>query len=127
MNLVMNNYSVTIEKSSKDLTHKERLMVMDTANAIKFPELLKDGPAVIKVNYYVTLKISNDDGSRSYTKYVVIDDAGRKYITGSESFISALDRIYDEMEGSDEEYRIMIIGKPSKNYPDKVFYTCSIV
>lgn len=60
-------------------------------------------------------------------KYVIIDENGNKFVTGSESAITSLLDIIDEMTGEDEDYSIEFYKKESKNYKGKSFITCSIV
>lgn len=124
----MTGYSVKISYSFKELSARERVAVKDTTNAVSLDEATKPGPLTIDFDYYVELAVHNEKSEdKDYKKYVVVDKAGTKYVTGSNSFITALSDIIDEMADSGEEYQIEIYRMPSKNYKGKEFLTCSIV
>lgn len=124
----MEGYSVKIEFASKELTAKERVMLKDTTNAVSLDEATQGAPLVIDPAYYVTLMVHNEKAEdKDYKKHVIVDKAGTKYVTGSESFITSFMDIMDEMEGTDEEFQIQVYRMPSKNYKGKEFLTCSIL
>ena len=124
----MEGYSVKIEFASKELTAKERVMLKDTTNAVSLDEATQGAPLVIDPAYYVTLMVHNERAEdKDYKKHVIVDKAGTKYVTGSESFITSFMDIMDEMEGTDEEFQVQVYRMPSKNYKGKEFITCSIV
>ena len=124
----MEGYSVKIEFASKELTAKERVMLKDTTNAVSLDEATQGAPLVIDPAYYVTLMVHNEKAEdKDYKKHVIVDKAGTKYVTGSESFITSFVDIMDEMEGTDEEFQIQVYRMPSKNYKGKEFLTCSIL
>ena len=60
-------------------------------------------------------------------KYLVVDKSGNKFVTGSESFFTAMLEIMEEMAESGEDFEIQVYRMPSKNYKGKEFLTCSIV
>lgn len=124
----MEGYSVKITKCSKDLTHKERVQLKDTTNAISMDDLTKDGPVALDVAFYAFLEIHNERSeSVDYSVCVLVDKAGAKYRTGSPSFMSALDDIMADMDGCDEPWQLEVSRQPSKNYKGKEFLTCSVV
>lgn len=124
----MTGYSVKIIESSKELSARERVAVKDTTNAVSLDEATKGGPLVIDLDYFVNLAIHNEKSdSKDYNKYLLVDKAGTKYVTGSESFFSAMTEILDEMADSGEVFQIEAYRMPSKNYKGKEFLTCSIV
>lgn len=124
----MTGYSVTISETSKELTARARVAVKDTTNAVSLDDATKGGPLLIDLDYYVALDVHNEKSEdKDYRKYVVVDKAGTKYVTGSESFFSSLTEIVDEMDGSGEDFQVEVYRKPSKNYKGKEFLTCSIV
>ena len=124
----MEGYSVKIERASKNLTAKERVALKDTTNAIPLDEATQAGKVLIEPDFYVELDVHNERSEdKDYTKFVVVDKSGNKYVTGSESFITAFVDIVDEMADSDEEFAIEVYRMPSKNYKGKEFLTCSIV
>lgn len=124
----MTGYSVKIVNASKELTARDRVAVKDTTNAIALDDATKDSPLVIAIDYYVELAIHNEKSEdKDYKKYVVVDKSGNKFVTGSESFFTAMLEIMDEMAESGENFEIQVYRMPSKNYKGKEFLTCSIV
>lgn len=124
----MTGYSVKIVNASKELSARDRVAVKDTTNAIALDDATKDSPLVIAIDYYVELAIHNEKSEdKDYKKYVVVDKSGNKFVTGSESFFTAMLEIMDEMSDSGEDFEIQVYRMPSKNYKGKEFLTCSIV
>ena len=124
----MTGYSVKIVNASKELTARDRVAVKDTTNAIGLDDATKDSPLVIAIDYYVELAVHNEKSEdKDYKKYVVVDKSGNKFVTGSESFFTAMLEIMDEMYDSGEDFEIQVYRMPSKNYKGKEFLTCSIV
>ena len=125
----MDGYKVTIKETSKELTARERIMLKDTTNAIKLDEAADgESPLVITPTAYAVIVIHNEKSdNQDYDNYIITDDAGNKYVTGSESFWSAFKEIWDEMENEDEPYQIEVYKLDSKNYKGKQFITCSII
>lgn len=124
----MTGYSAKIVNASKELSARDRVAVKDTTNAIGLDDATKDSPLVIAVDYYVELAVHNEKSEdKDYKKYVVVDKSGNKFVTGSESFFSAMLEIMDEMSDSGEDFEIQVYRMPSKNYKGKEFLTCSIV
>lgn len=119
--------TVKIAECSKELTARERLMLKDTTNANKLDTLLNDeSEVVIEPAMYATLNVVFDtpDEGEDYEQYVIIDNDGNKYVTGSQSFWNAFKDIVEEM--GDEPFEIVAYRKDSKNRPGKYFITCSI-
>ena len=124
----MEGYSVKIIESSRELSARERIAIKDFGNAVPLDEATKDGKLVITPTDYAILAVHNEKSdNKDYTKYVIIDTAGTKYITGSENFFSSLAEIMNEMSGENEEFSIEVYQMESKNYKGKSFITCSIV
>lgn len=125
-------YEVKIVESSRDLTAKEKIAYRDFGNAIKMDEELTDESSLlIAPADYVVLDIHNEKakGNKDYRKYIVIDTAGNKFVTGSESFYTRFIEIFETMkeDAPNEEYQIQCYKKPSKNYAGKSFISCSLV
>lgn len=119
--------TVKIAECSKELTARERLMLKDTTNANKLDTLLNDeAEVIIEPAMYATLNVVFDtpDEGEDYEQYVIIDNDGNKYVTGSQSFWNAFMDIVEEM--GDEPFEIVAYRKDSKNRPGKYFITCSI-
>lgn len=124
----MTGYSVKIVNASKELSARDRVAVKDTTNAIALDDATKDSPLVIAIDYYVELAVHNEKSEdKDYKKYVVVDKTGNKFVTGSESFFTAMLEIMEEMAESGEDFEIQVYRMPSKNYKGKEFLTCSIV
>lgn len=124
----MTGFEVKIRESSKELTAKERVKFKDTTNAVQLDDATKENPLVIAPDFYVILDIHNERSEdKDYVKYIVVDKAGNKFVTGSESFFTAFKSIFEEMGGTNEDYEIEVYRLPSKNYKGKEFLTCSIV
>lgn len=129
----MSDYSVEIITSSRKLTAREEIAAKDTSNALSFDDELKEvnDRIVLTPNAYIELAVHNPNSKndKDYKKYLIIDNAGNKYVTGSESFFTAFKQIFTTMseKAPDEEYSIEVYKKPSKNYTGKYFLTCSIL
>ena len=124
----MTGYEVTIKEASMELTAKERIRLKDTTNAIKLDTATDEAPLTISPKAFAILSIHNEKSdSKDYTKFLVVDTNGTKYVTGSESFITAFKDIVDEMaEAGEEGYDIEVYRMESKNYKGKSFITCSL-
>lgn len=124
----MNGYSVKINYCSKELSARDRVAIKDTTNAVALDEATKAGKVIIDMDFYAHLNVHNEKSEdKDYDKYVIVDKDGTKYVTGSQSFVSALEEIVDEMADSGEAYQLEVYRMPSKNYKGKEFLTCSIV
>lgn len=124
------DYKVNVEFSSKELTPYEKIAIKDTSNTKKLDEAIQEnGSIIVDFDYYVLLTIHNEKSeNKDYEVTVVVDKDGTKYSTSSQSFMSSLDDIYEEL--NDEgitDFKIKIYSKESKNYKGKYFITCSLV
>ena len=84
---------------------------------------------IISPDFYAVIAVHNEKSEdKDYEKYVVVDRAGNKYVTGSKSFFTALRDIMSDMaaEAPDEEYDIEVYRRESANYKGKTFITCSL-
>ena len=124
----MEGYNVTITKTSKELTHKERVRMKDTTNALSLDERTQYSPILIDLDFYVVLDVHNEKSeSIDYTVCILVDKAGTKYRTGSPSFLTSLDEIMVHRADCDEPWQSQVSRRPSKNYKGKEFLTCSVV
>lgn len=122
------NYAVTIAESSRELTAKDRIRLKDTSDAVKLDEATKDGAITINPVGYAVLAIHNEKSDNiDYNNYLIEDEDGTKYVTGSESFWNSFIDIYTEMKDETEPWQIKAYRLPSKNYNGKEFLTCSII
>lgn len=125
----MEGYKVTINRTSKEFSAKERVAIKNTSDAIKLDEVVSvDCPLVFTPVAYAVLDVHNEKSeNKDYNLYVFLDEGGNQYVTGSISFFTAFTEIWDEMIDADEAYSIKVFKKPSRNYNGKHFLTCVIV
>lgn len=127
----MEGYKVEIVHSTKDLTVREKIRIKDLSNVIQLDDATQqEGNIVIDFDYYVILKVHNEfsKDDKDYNKYVIVDKSGNKFVTGSESVMTSLEGIVDEMADAGEtDFEIEVYRKDSKNYTGKQFLTCTIV
>lgn len=129
----MNGYDAKITFASRELSAKERIRIKDFTHAIQLDDaVLPDQPLVIDYDYHVVVSVHNEHAkgdNKDYIKTVICDKAGNTYITGSESFTTAMDDILDEMADAapGEDFSLECYKVPSKNFQGKCFLTCTIV
>lgn len=122
------DYSVKVSYVSKDLTHKEKVQLQDTTDCIRLDTATQGSDVIIHPYFYAELEIHNEKGEdKDYVNYVVVDEDGTRYLTGSKSFYNSFVDIVEEMEDSNEEYAVKCYRVPSKNRQGKDFITCSII
>lgn len=122
------DYSVKVTFVSKELTHKEKVQLQDTTDCVRLDTATQSGDVIIHPGFYAELAIHNEKGEdKDYSNYVVVDEDGTRYLTGSKSFYSSFTDIVDEMKDSNEEYAVKCYRVPSKNRQGKDFITCSII
>lgn len=128
------NYNVTIEKASRDLTVKEQIQFKGVLDLNALDDMVQlDGPAlVIKPVLWVLQKVHNERArgtQKDYTKMVIQVEGGDMYTTGSSSFIEAFLDIWedvDKLTASGEEWGIRIFKRPSKNYEGRGYLLAAI-
>lgn len=123
-----NNYTVQITEASKELSHKQRVQLIDTTDCERLDALTKVEPVQIDVDFYAILAIHNEKSEdKDYMNYVVVDKDGTRYLTGSNSFWNTFINIYKEMKDESETWLLKVYRKPSKNRQGKDFITCSVI
>lgn len=122
-------YKVEIGYVSRDISKKEQVLLKDTSDAITLAEACKDGGIIIKPELWAELNIHNEkaEEDKDYVCFLIVDENGQKYKTGSNSFWNSFVDITDDMEDSDEEWSIKVYRLPSKNAKNQDFITCSII
>lgn len=126
-------YKAKVADASRELTAKEKIMLKDTSNAISLDEMtqeaqLNNEKVILNVDYYVIIDVHNDKSDdKDYQQFILVDKEGKKYYTGSTSFINNFIDIFEELTEAGEEVTIEIYRKESKNYKGKEFITCSVV
>ena len=125
----MEGYKAVVERASKELSAKEKIMLKDMSDAVKLDDIVKDNPLIISPDYYAIVAVHNEKSdTKDYKKIVLVDKDGTKYTTGSMPFITTFEDIVDEMaDAGEDDYAIKIYPKESKNYKGKYFITCSII
>ena len=125
----MEGYKAAVERASKELSVKEKIMLKDMSDAVKLDDIVKENPLIISPNYYAIVAVHNEKSdTKDYKKIVLVDKDGTKYTTGSMPFITTFEVIVDEMaDAGEDDYAIKIYPKESKNYKGKYFITCSII
>lgn len=127
----MDGYTVKIRESSRELTAKEKIALKDYSNATALDNALDEVDVIsISPAFYVILDVHNEKSKqdKDYVKYMIIDTAGNKFVTGSESFFTSFKDIFTTMaeEAPGEDYSIDVLKKPSQNYKGKFFLTCAL-
>ncbi len=123
------NYYTEILECSVELNAYERIKVKDISNAKKLDEIVTDDiPCIIQVSYFAVLHIHNEKGKdKDYTNYILVDNAGNKYVTGSPSFWESFCDIYAELKSEGiTEFSIEVFKRDSKNYAGKKFISCAL-
>lgn len=125
----MEGYKAVVERASKELSAKEKIMLKDMSDAVKLDDIVKENSLIISPDYYAIVAVHNEKSdTKDYKKIVLVDKDGTKYTTGSMPFITTFEDIVDEMaDAGEDDYAIKIYPKESKNYKGKYFITCSII
>lgn len=125
----MEGYSVKVIDASRQLTAKEKIAFKDFGFAAQLDDVVTETGLIINVKDYVVLQVHNEKSdNKDYTKFLLIDENGEKYITGSEPFWTTFKDIWDEISDEpDVEWSLKVYKLESKNYKGKQFLTCSII
>lgn len=123
------DYEVKIREVSREMTPRERIKIKDFTNATQLDVACEEGSFILSPDVYAILDVHNERSKedKDYTKYIILDKAGNKFITGSNSFFKSFLEIWEEMAPLGEDFDIEVYKVPSKNYKGKSFLTCSIV
>ena len=123
------DYQVSIREVSREMTPRERIKIKDFTNATQLDTACEEGSFILTPDVYAILDVHNERSKedKDYTKYIILDKAGNKFITGSNSFFKSFLEIWEEMAPLGEDFEIEVYKVPSKNYKGKSFLTCSIV
>lgn len=121
-------YHVKVIETTHELNARERIKMKDTTNAIKLDSAItSDEPIIVTPVDWAILEIDNSKVDGVYQNYIVVDESGQKFVTGSRSFWEAFKAIWDEMAEEGEVYQVEIYKVDSKNYTGKKFITCSLL
>lgn len=121
-------YSAKIIESSRELSVSDRIKFKDTSDAVKLDELTENGSVVIHPIAYFIISIHNEKSENAdYTKYLIEDADGTKYVTGSPSFWNNFQDIWEELHDEGvTEFALSVYKRDSANYKGKQFLTCSL-
>lgn len=122
-------FSAKVTATSRELTHKQRVMLADTSDDVSIEAQTRDGAVLtLDVDYWAEVAIHNEHSNdKDYSNYVVVTKDGTKYKTGSKSFWNSFMDIWEDMADDDEEWQLKVYQKESKNRAGKTFITCSII
>lgn len=122
-------YKAMVEDASWTMTAREKLRYTDLTDAIQLDEATQSGDVIIDVDKWAVINVHNEKSdSVDYMKYVIIDNDGQVYVTGSETFWKSFVQIYEVMSDDGETtYSIKVYRRESKNYKGKDFITCRII
>ncbi len=122
-------FNMIISKSLFALNKKDVLQLKDLSDAIKLDQATQENGSVVisNVRNLVSLALVSDDpqNPQEYSKTVVVDADGNRYVTGSDSFARRAWEIAEEME--DDEFGLKVYRRPSKNYAGREFLSCSVI
>lgn len=124
----MSSYESKIVETSMELTAKQRVMLKDTADAIRIDEAVKVEDIIIDVAGYAVLVVHNEAADNpDYQVYILIDQTGQRYLTSSEVFFSKFLNIWNEMKDVSEEWQLKCFRTPSKQRSGQFFLNCAII
>lgn len=125
----MAEYKAMVESASWEMTAREKLRYTDFTDVIQIDEATQAGDIIIDVDKWLVVQVHNEKSDTiDYKKYVIIDQEGQAYVTGSESFWRSFIEIYEVMSEEEETvYSIKAYRRESKTYKGKDFLTCRII
>lgn len=127
----MEGYSVKIISASKELTPKEKIRIKDFTNAGQLDDIIQgDMHFMLDYDYHVVMEVHNEktkNQNKDYRKVVIVDRAGKAYVTGSESFLTSMEDIVAEMSETGEDFALECYKVYSKNFQGKQFITCTVI
>lgn len=129
----MERYTATVTESSRELSVKEKIKLKDEKlhqklNVVLSEQVKEAGGLVLEPDGWARVHVKNPYSKQreEYDFFVIIEKNGDTWMTGSQSFMEAfMDIWYDMKEYPDEEFKIRVYTKDSKNYSSG-FITCSI-
>ena len=125
----MAEFKSEIITASKDLTVIEAIKLKDLADAENINGIVDAaGNIDITVKMYAKVRVHNErSDDQEYEQLVILADDGRKYYTGSKSFMESFESLADELaEHGIFEFTVHCFGRESKNYKGRYFLTCSL-
>lgn len=122
----MKEYTAKITETSRELTARERIYMKDTNDATSLNEL--ENGTILNIDNFVILEVHNEraESDKDYTLLVLLTTDGNKYTTSSDSFITSLIEINNELSEDNQELdTIKLVKRSSKNFAGK-FLTCTL-
>ena len=123
-----------IDSSFEKLTGKDKLRYTNFTSMTSLDDVVAETGEKypVSVTGFVTVEVHNEKSSnKDYVKMVLVGEDGTLYVTGSDSFMREFENIVDVLsddfeEGTTPVYEINIFKRPSKNFNNKCFLTCSV-
>ncbi len=126
----MEGFTSRIVDSNRNLSKKEQVKLKALDDCVQLDSVVTghEDSLLIDVDYYAIVEVHNENSKKDkdYTKLIIVDKDGTKYVTGSAPFMSSFKDIMQEMSDSDEEWQLKAFRRPSANYPDRDFFSCTI-
>lgn len=136
----MENYTVTVKESFKELSKREKVRFKSAQEKVSLSDEVKKAPVTFQPNNVVVLAIHNphtkerqEDGTtkrieKDYLEIIVETKEGVLYSTSSESLYSSLMDIMMDMDEDEdtEPYEVRVFEKPSANFAGN-FLTCELL
>lgn len=121
-------YNVTIKETTRELTGKEKVALKLMQDTTSIDDML-DGESSLSIDVDVValIHVHNEKSDNAeYDVCIIKDKGGNMYKTSSESFISVVFDIIEDMEDVDEEWTLKVFKKPSNNFKGKFFITATV-
>ena len=123
-----------INSSFEKLTGKDKLRYTNFTSMTSLDDVVAETGEVypVSVTGFVIVEVHNEKSSnKDYVKMVLVGEDGTLYVTGSDSFMREFENIVEVLnddfeDGTTPVYEINIFKRPSKNFNNKCFLTCSV-
>ena len=122
-------YKSEIINSNREFTKREELKFKEVADCLSLDKVCNDDSStLIEVDIFAVIHIENPTAKNpEYDVCVIVDKEGKKYKTGSQTFINSLLTIYGELKEAgelEEGLTISVFKKQSKNFDGKFINCC---
>lgn len=120
-------FEAKIIDTNLEMSAKDRVKYKDLTTALSVADILvADTELKIVPTGYYTMQVHNDKSENTdYSVFVIIGEDGNRYYTSSESLKDSFLEIFNELNGTDEEWGVQVVPIQSKNYKGE-FFTCVV-
>ena len=122
--------SEIIRTSIENMNKVEMKALQDVTDCVMLEGIANsnngEGDVIYPTDYALLHVVNDKSANKEYDVLIIIDDAGVKYRTGSESFLRAFEDIFNDLKDENTPWGIKVFGKESKNYNGKKFLTCTV-